>query len=174
MTTRTFDKDSVIFRQGDFSHDMYDIISGSVGIYTDYGRENENRITVLHAGDFLGEMGLIEIYPRSATAVAMEDGTTLQVIGEKEFSDYFKTRSDRLLAIMRQLSHRLRDLTEDYEAACKVRDALKETSGEKEKRSASLLEKARKYLGFYDNVMNASYQTDSGTFLVDPFIYRDF
>ena len=115
MTTRTFDKDSVIFRQGDFSHDMYDIISGSVGIYTDYGRENENRITVLHAGDFLGEMGLIEIYPRSATAVAMEDGTTLQVIGEKEFSDYFKTRSDRLLAIMRQLSHRLRDLTEAFD-----------------------------------------------------------
>ena len=174
MTTRTFDKDSVIFRQGDFSQDMYDIISGSVGIYTDYGKENENRLTVLQAGDFLGEMGLIETDPRSATAVAMEDGTSLQVIGAEEFSDYFKTRTDRLLAIMRQLSRRLRDLTEDYEAACKVRDALKETSGKTEKRSASLLEKVKKYLAFYDNVMNASYQTDPEVFLADPFIYRRF
>ena len=100
----TFNKGDVIFRQGDAANSMFDILSGSVGVYMGYGTEHETQVTVLNAGDFLGEMGLIECYPRSATAVAMEDGTALQEIGEKEFSEYFNSRPMRLLTIMQQLS----------------------------------------------------------------------
>ena len=153
MNMLTFKKDEVIFNQGDFAHCMYDITSGSVGVYVGYGTETETQLTVLKAGDFLGEMGLIEVYPRSATAVAMEDGTELREIGEKEFGDFFKDKPERLLAIMRHLSDRLRDLTEEYEAACKVRDGLKETQSEPEKRSSSLLEKARALAAIYNRVM---------------------
>ena len=75
MSSRSFSKNEVIFRQGDDAQEMFDIVSGSVGVYINYGQENETQLTVLKAGNFLGEMGLIENYPRSATAVAMEDGT---------------------------------------------------------------------------------------------------
>jgi CRP-like cAMP-binding protein len=155
MSSRSFSKNKVIFRQGDDAQEMFDIVSGSVGVYINYGQENETQLTILKAGNFLGEMGLIENYPRSATAVALEDGTRLQEIGYREFSEYFKTRPERLLAIMRQLSQRLRERTEDYESACKVLADLKATQGEPEKRSANLLQKAKGLLALYDSVMSS-------------------
>lgn len=152
MSMLTFQKDDVIFKQGDFAECMYDIVSGSVGIFVGYGTENETRLTVLKAGNFLGEMGLIEAYPRSATAVAME-ATELREIGEKEFGEYFKGQPERLLEIMSQLSERLRDRTEDYEGACVVLDNLKATQKAPEKRSRSLLERAKALAAFYNEVM---------------------
>lgn len=153
MKTLSFNKDEVIFRQGDNAACMYDITSGSVGIYMSYGTESENQLTVLKAGEFLGEMGLIEAYPRSATAIAMEDGTELQEIGEPEFDEFFKVQPERLLAIMRQLSERLRDRTADYEGACLVLKGLKETQSEPKKRSPSLLERARALIKMYEDAM---------------------
>ncbi len=152
MSMLTFQKDDVIFKQGDFAECMYDIVSGSVGIFVGYGTENETRLTVLKAGNFLGEMGLIEAYPRSATAVAME-ATELREIGEKEFGEYFKGQPERLLEIMSQLSERLRERTEDYEGACIVLDSLKATQKAPEKRSRSLLERAKALAAFYNEVM---------------------
>ena len=152
MSMLTFQKDDVIFKQGDFAECMYDIVSGSVGIFVGYGTENETRLTVLKAGNFLGEMGLIEAYPRSATAVAME-ATELREIGEKEFGEYFKGQPERLLEIMSQLSERLRERTEDYEGACIVLDNLKATQKAPEKRSRSLLERAKALAAFYNEVM---------------------
>ena len=155
MNIKTFNKDAVIFLQGDLAYGMYDILSGSVGIYVAYGTKNETQLTVLRAGDFLGEMGLIENYPRSATAVALEDGTELREIGDREFADYFKGQPERLLAIMRQLSQRLRDRTADYEAASRILEEMKKTQGEPEKRSGSLLDKMKRLVSFYDSVMSA-------------------
>ena len=158
MKSLTFGKGEVIFNQGDPSNCMYDIVSGSVGIYVNYGKEAETQLTVLTAGQFLGEMGMIEAFPRSATAVAMENGAELREINEQEFSDYFKGQPERLLLIMRQLSERLRDRTADYEGACVVLNSLKETSAEPEKRKPSLLERAKKYIAFYNQMMSFSVQ----------------
>ena len=155
MSTITFNKDEVIFRQGDFAEGMFDILSGSIGIYVGYGTENEKQLTVLKSGDFLGEMGLIENYPRSATAVALEDGTQLDEIGSREFSSYFKAKPERLLAIMRQISQRLRERTEDYESACKMLADLKAAMGEPDQPSSSLMEKVKGLVKFYDSVMCA-------------------
>ena len=71
MKEITFGKDQVIFRQGDTATVMYDILSGKVGIYVDYETEKQKQIAVLEAGEIFGEMGMIEYYPRSATAVAL-------------------------------------------------------------------------------------------------------
>ena len=109
----------------------------------------------MNAGQFLGEMGVIEAYPRSATAVAMEDGTTLREIDEKEFSDYFYEQPARLLLIMQQISARLRDRTADYEAACRIRDELLATQKAPAKRSNGFFEKLEAILAFYnDSMMN--------------------
>lgn len=149
MSTRTYKKNEVIFRQGDYATEMYDILEGSVGVYVGYGSEDENQLTVLKQGCFLGEMGLIENYPRSATAVAMEDGTRLQVIDDAEFSEYFKSQPERLLEIMRQISANLRDRTEDYKAACLIRDEMIGTNPEK--RSKTLLEKISSVLKIWND-----------------------
>ncbi len=153
MSALNFKKGEIVFKQGEYAECMYDIVSGSVGVYVAYGTDAEMQLTILKAGEFLGEMALIETYPRSATAVALEDGTELREIGEKELADYFRTQPGRLLAIMRQISERLRERTADYEEACEVLDGLKSTRGKPEKRSRGILERAKALAEFYNSVM---------------------
>lgn len=153
MNVRSFKQGEIIFRQGDFADEMFDIVSGSVGVYVGYGTEAEDRLAILEAGQFLGEMGMIEATPRSATAVAMEDGTELRAIDEKEFSSYFRDQPERLLSIMRQISARLRDLTEDCDAARVVLNGLKDTQDKPGTRSGSLLDRAKELISLYNRLM---------------------
>ena len=120
MKTLTFGKNEVIFRQGDDAKTMYDILSGRVGVYTDYKTADERKIAVLDCGGTVGEMGMIELWPRSATAVALEDGTVLAEIGESELREYFADKPEKLLAIMKQLSHSLRETTQKYVDVCRT------------------------------------------------------
>ena len=116
----TFKKGDVIFRQGEYAATMYDICAGSVGIYADYQTPDEKQLAVLPAGEVFGEMGLIECYPRSATAVAMEDGTEVHEVSSQEFSAYFQNSPEKVLSVMKQLSKRLRATTKDYQEACRT------------------------------------------------------
>ena len=119
MKETTFGKDQVIFREGDNATTMYDILSGKVGIYKNYGAENEQQIIVMEAGQVFGEMGMIEYYPRSATAVALED-TVVEELGESELRDYFKTKPEKLLQLMKVLSQRVRETTQKYMDVCRI------------------------------------------------------
>ena len=65
-------------------------------------------------------MGMIEVYPRSATAVALEDDTTLTEIGEDDLNEFFKDKPEKLLQIMKQMSARLRVVNQKYLNACRV------------------------------------------------------
>ena len=116
----TFNKKEIIFKEGDMSNCMYDIHFGSVGIYAAYGTEKETLLTELRADDFFGEMGMIEGYPRSATAVALEDGTRVEVITAENFSSYFREKPAKVLMIMQHMSQRIRVLTKDYMEACQA------------------------------------------------------
>ena len=120
MNTLVFKKGDVIFRQGDYSEVMYDIAKGKVGVFADYETETVQQLAELKAGDFLGEMGMIEVYPRSATAVGLEDDTTLTEIGEDDLNEFFKDKPEKLLQIMKQMSARLRVVNQKYLNACRV------------------------------------------------------
>ena len=120
MKTLVFKKGDVIFRQGDYSEVMYDIAKGKVGVFADYETETVQQLAELKAGDFLGEMGMIEVYPRSATAVALEDDTALTEIGEDDLNEFFKDKPEKLLQIMKQMSARLRVVNQKYLNACRV------------------------------------------------------
>ena len=174
MSVKEFKKDEIIFKQGDFSPVMYDILAGQVGIFAAYGTENEKQIAVLGEGQVLGEMGLIDAYPRSATAVAMEDGVKLREIGEKEFSAYFSEQPERVLLIMRQLSARLRDTTADYQKALDTLNEMKGTKGTPDKRSKSLRDRIKEFFDLYAEAMamNTLDRCD-GLNPNDPFFFID-
>ena len=141
MKKQTFGRDEVIFREGDFALTMYEIKAGSVGIYANYGLESVRQLATLGTGEFFGEMGLAEYYPRSATAVALEPDTTLDEIDADEFATYFKDQPETVLTIMRTLSARLRETNARYiEARGAVYDAIEaERAGKK--KSTSLVGK---------------------------------
>ena len=80
---QTYKKGQVIFKEGDKAECMYDIRWGSVGIYANYGTKEEKLLTKLSTEEFFGEMGLIDDQPRSATAVALEKDTRVEVINKE-------------------------------------------------------------------------------------------
>lgn len=125
MNHKSFNSGEVIFREGSFGETMYEITAGSVAIIAGYGTPDEQKLATLGAGEIFGEMGLVEYYERSATAVALEDGTSVDEIGSDEFIAYLQNQPDRVLSIMSQLSARVRATQARYEDACRtVYDAI--------------------------------------------------
>lgn len=135
----------IIFNEGDKSDCMYDIRQGSVGIYANYGTKDEKLLTELTKGQFFGEMGIIEGYPRSATAVAMGSVTELAVITKDAFEDYCKENPEKTILIMRNMSGRIRDLTRNYLEACHTIAESMEAERKGEKKSSNLLSRLKRY-----------------------------
>ena len=57
---KTFSKNDVIFNEGAYGQCMYEIQSGSVDIYVDFGTADEKLLTTLEAGRFFGEIGIAD------------------------------------------------------------------------------------------------------------------
>ena len=120
MNQKTYQKNEIVFRQGEPGSRMYDILSGRVGIYINYGTPEEKLLTELDRDRCFGEMALLDETVRSATAVALENGSLLAEIAKEDFSAYFQGCPEKVIGILQQLSGRLRELTGDYMDACKT------------------------------------------------------
>ena len=106
MQTRTFSKGDVIFREGDDSSDAYRLISGEVEI--SIGTVGGSRqLARLAAGEFFGEMSLIDDKPRSATATALAD-SEVEVFSEDNFTERVLEDKSNLHQYLRALLDRLR------------------------------------------------------------------
>ena len=147
MQKKQFAKGDVIFRQGDEGESFFQILSGKIGIYADYEETGETLLTELTKGQFLGEMAVIESYPRSATAVSIEDGTELLEIPSGRMDDYFRSEPDMILEIMRYLAGRVRSLTNDYtEVSALMKDLRPE---DKSGRREGLMQRMKKHSDYY-------------------------
>lgn len=103
---RAYADGEIVFREGDRSHEMYVVHSGTVEIL-----KGGVLLAALHRGDFLGEMSLLESLPRSATAV-VRGGAKLLCIQPGGF--LVKIRRDPTFAfeLLQSLSRRIRSTNE--------------------------------------------------------------
>ena len=147
MTEKVFKKGEVIFRQGEQESGFYQVLSGCVGIFLDYGQEQELKLTEVTENQFFGEMAVIESYPRSATAVSLSDDTKVLEVAGDEVRDFLSQNPDNILALMRHLGDRLQDLTKDYNDVTEVINEMK--ACEKKDRSESLIKRIKKYVAAY-------------------------
>ncbi|MCR5301310.1 MAG: cyclic nucleotide-binding domain-containing protein [Lachnospiraceae bacterium] len=115
-----FDKGQIIFKEGEVGDCMYDIHSGTIGIYEGYGTSDEKLLTKLNSNMFFGELGMIDKVERSCTAVVMENNTTLEIITESDIKELFEKNPAKVQMILEHLSYRVRHLTSEYMNACKV------------------------------------------------------
>ena len=113
-----YKKGTIVFRQGEVGSFMYAIQSGAIGIYTNYGTTLEKKLTTLYSNTFFGEMSLLDLETRSATAVVEEDGTVVEIIRPEDLKGLFQVNPLEVNMILCHLSNRLRKLTTDYEKAC--------------------------------------------------------
>ena len=116
---KEYPKDAVIFEDGAPGDCFYVIYEGAVRISKVFDNMGEEALTVLSAGDFLGEMSFFDDEPRSARAVAHEDAKLLE-IRNQELKDHLERRPAVALKFLwgfaRTLSQRVRDTNQKFSA----------------------------------------------------------
>jgi CRP-like cAMP-binding protein len=110
MRERHFAKGATIFREGDASGEAYLIRAGRIEVL----KETPGGplcLTVLGEGDVLGEMGLLEDRPRSASARAAAAGVA-DAIDREEFLHLLLEKPEDALGLLRALFERLRTVNQ--------------------------------------------------------------
>ncbi|MBO4914801.1 MAG: cyclic nucleotide-binding domain-containing protein [Oscillospiraceae bacterium] len=119
-----FRKKELIFREGEIGNCMFEVERGLVGIFIDYGKPTEKKLTEIPVGSFFGEMGMVRGFPRSASAVALESDTIVSTITWETLGLYFKQSPSKIIGIMQQMGQRIQSLSHDYMGACSAVESL--------------------------------------------------
>jgi serine phosphatase RsbU (regulator of sigma subunit) len=123
----------ILFREGDPGEHLYIVVKGELEILMAPDTNNELILNLLHEGEYLGEMSLIQPGGhRTASARARGDVVTLSM-SRTQFKDLIKRHPHLANAMVRVLSQRLdntnvatfRDLTEKNRQLQKAYDELK-------------------------------------------------
>jgi signal transduction histidine kinase len=85
LRTVFFPAGEVIFREGDPGHGLYLLLAGSVRISVRGREQQPETLDSVCAGDFFGEMAMVDKSPRSATATAAES-CLLGVLDDEAFA----------------------------------------------------------------------------------------
>ena len=97
----------VLMREGESGMDMMIIVHGRVGI--DRGGQ---RLSTLGAGDFFGEIAVLDGGPRTATATTAEPSSLL-VITHRDFHSMLDEFPEVAATVLNALAHRIRRLEPD-------------------------------------------------------------
>lgn len=108
-------KGEIIFREGEEGAEMFIVQSGKVEVYREVGTERRFSRT-MEKGDFFGEMSLLEGLARTATAEVIEDAELI-VINGATFDQMIKSNIEIAVRMLRKLSARLRETTDQLESA---------------------------------------------------------
>jgi CRP-like cAMP-binding protein len=97
---------TVLFKENDFSKDIYIVKRGKIRIVKKIG-SRQVQLMVVDAGGIFGEISMFDNGPRTATAIAAED-TELIKLTPALFQDSMKTIPEWFMVIARVLSQRIR------------------------------------------------------------------
>ena len=110
-TSRRFAAGEVLMRQDEASSTMFVILSGRVRVERALPSEGAVGLAELGPGDVVGEMGLLDRAPRSATVTAIEPTQALE-IHATALAFVLIEYPEVATALLRTLSHRLRTTDE--------------------------------------------------------------
>jgi predicted acylesterase/phospholipase RssA/CRP-like cAMP-binding protein len=107
---RRLEAGETLFRQGDDSDAAYFIVGGRVMVLGEDDDGNEQLISELGRGEVVGELGLLDRAPRSATVRAVRD-TTLAAFSTATFEELVAKSPGMMLNVTRGILTRLRQPT---------------------------------------------------------------
>lgn len=112
VTKKEYSKKETLFQQGDPGEEFMILTEGSVKVELMNTEGKELTLTILTPFQFLGELALLDDVPRSATVISMEQSTLLS-INKRDFARILESFPRMSIPIMRQLTRRVRVLTDD-------------------------------------------------------------
>jgi CRP-like cAMP-binding protein len=121
---RSLEEGEVLFEDEEEGSSMFITLSGELVVW-----KNDVEIARHGAGDYLGEMALIESKPRSAKVVASEPTYLLEITHDL-FHSQLSSYPDALLAIMKTLSNRARENLKIFDRKDSPKDGLEIHKGD--------------------------------------------
>lgn len=82
LETRSVPSGETLFREGDAAHDMFVVLDGEIEVLKRSRLEHDHRVALLGPKDSCGEMSLIDVQPRSATARTLAPTRLLRLTSE--------------------------------------------------------------------------------------------
>jgi membrane protein len=104
---QTYEKDSIVFREGDGGHEMFYVLSGRVCLER-VDCQVKKVLAEIGPGQYFGEMAALIEISRSATAHVVED-SHLAVIDGDTFSDMLRESREIAMHMLREFSRRLKN-----------------------------------------------------------------
>lgn len=104
---RTYPVGTVLCREGAIEHTFYVVMDGLVAVTHQLQDGGTRHLTSRGAGQFFGEMALIESKPRSATVVTTAETTVLE-ISERDFNQLLMRNPKVAIALLRGITANLR------------------------------------------------------------------
>ena len=111
---KVFPPGTVLFREGERVREMYVVQSGKIKISKEV-RGEEQTLAVLGAGEFFGEMAILNNKPRSASATVVEESKML-VIDPKTFEAMIKGNTEIAVRMIKKLAQRLQEADDQIES----------------------------------------------------------
>ncbi len=102
MKRKEFKAGDLIFREGDPGDELYVVVKGGVSIFIIDKEGKEVVLSEIMAGNFFGEMSIIEQAPRSATCRVIEDSVFL-VMHADDFMRITRTMPECAVHIMNKM-----------------------------------------------------------------------
>lgn len=116
LVPRRYGADQIIFHLGDPGGLLYIIVEGKVKISHNKPQGQDALLAILGAGDFFGELALLDDAPRSATAEAMEATKTF-TLHRDDFINFIDDNPGFAYHVMRTLSRRIRHMNKQLSDA---------------------------------------------------------
>ncbi len=107
---RTCPAGTILFRDGEAGSEMYVLTSGRIRIFKEV-RGEEKTLATLGAGEFFGEMAILNDKPRTASAQVIEEAEML-VIDGKTFGAMVVSNTEIAVRLIRKLASRLDNANE--------------------------------------------------------------
>ena len=105
---KTYSKDSVILVEEEVGTALFVIIEGKVKVSRSSSDGKEVILNIISEGDIFGEMSILDGMNRSATVTAIEE-TELFILQRKEFIDLLNKHPEISIALLSELTKRLRN-----------------------------------------------------------------
>lgn len=112
----TFSAGSVLFREGDPGDCVFFIMSGQVRVSKTLNDGSEKELALLGDGDIVGEMGVLDERPRTATVTAVENTEVMQV-DKDNFLASMEQQPKLAIDFLKLLAGRIHQMNEKFKDA---------------------------------------------------------
>jgi CRP-like cAMP-binding protein len=113
-STRSLSADQILFSKGDPGDALYGVLDGEIRISAGSPGGKEVILNAIHAGEFFGEIALLDGQPRTADATAVVDCELVR-IPRADFIRYMESEPRLSTHLLELLCHRVRATSEMVE-----------------------------------------------------------